>query len=145
MPSPASDPITWRLHTSSHRETVYRALDSDSGRASFWAESAVERHGVIHFEFINGMSYEAAILERDPGRLWKIDYFDSVVQFVLDRADGGGTDITLTNSGVAQQDRCEVSAGWLNVLLPLKAAVDHGIDLRTHDPARTWDLGFVDQ
>ena len=120
-------------------------LDTDSGRASFWAESAVEHQGVIQFEFVNGLSYAGAILAREAGRLWKIDYFASVVQFVLDPAAKGGTDITLTNTGVAEEDRCEVSAGWLNVLLPLKAAVDHGIDLRTHDPSRTWDLGFVDQ
>ena len=145
MSNTVPDPIRWRLHTNSSSQSVFQLLDTDSGRASFWAESAVERRGVIHFEFINGMTYHAAILEREVGRLWKIDYFDSTVQFVLDQADTGGTDITLTNTGVAEQDRCEVSAGWLNVLLPLKAAADHGVDLRTHDPNRTWDLGFVDQ
>lgn len=120
-------------------------LDTDSGRKSFWAESAVESDGVVQFEFINGMRYAGTILEREPGRRWKVDYFDSTVEFVLEPADDGGTDITLTNTGVDERDRCEISAGWLNVLLPLKAAVDHGIDLRSHDPARTWDLGFVDQ
>jgi hypothetical protein len=30
------------------------------------------------------------------------------------------------------------------VLLALKAAVDHGIDLRNHDPRRTWDRGYAD-
>lgn len=142
---PGGKPIRWRIHTRSDHDSVYRMLDTDSGRESFWAESAVERDGVVQFEFINGMGYEGTILEREAGRRWKIDYFDSTVEFVLDAADDGGTDITLTNTGVDQRDRCEVSAGWLNVLLPLKAAVDHGIDLRSHDPTKTWDLGFVDQ
>lgn len=143
MPGP--DPIRWRLHTRSNCDAVYRMIDTAAGRKSFWAESAVERDGVIEFEFINGVRYEGAILEREPGHLWTIDYFHSVAEFVLDPAEDGGTDVTLTNTGVDERDRCEVSAGWLNVLLPLKAAVDHGIDLRSHDPTRTWDLGFVDQ
>jgi hypothetical protein len=39
----------------------------------------------------------------------------------------------------------EVHAGWLNVLFPLKAYVAHGVDLRNHDPRRTWDEGYADQ
>lgn len=142
---PSTDPIRWRLHTCSDCESVYRMLDTDSGRRSFWAETAMERDGVIQFEFINGMRYEATVLEREPGHRWKTDYFDTVAEFVLDPADDGGTDLTLSNFGVHPHDRCEVSAGWLNVLLPLKAAVDHGIDLGSHHPTRTWDIGFVDR
>ncbi len=59
---------------------------------------------------------------------------------------------TSTQSGVGSQcpgADCarsgEASARWLNVLLPLKAFVDHGVDLRSHDPTRTWDDGYVDQ
>ena len=36
------------------------------------------------------------------------------------------------------------SPGWLNVLLPLKACVDHRVDLHNHDPAPSWDQGYVD-
>jgi hypothetical protein len=28
--------------------------------------------------------------------------------------------------------------------MALKAAADFGVDLRSHDPGRTWDQGFVD-
>lgn len=30
------------------------------------------------------------------------------------------------------------------MLLALKAAVDFAIDLRSHDPGRTWEHGYVD-
>jgi hypothetical protein len=40
---------------------VYDALDSSEGRAAFWAESAVERDGLVEFEFING--------QRSTGRI----------------------------------------------------------------------------
>lgn len=28
--------------------------------------------------------------------------------------------------------------------MALKAAADFGVDLRNHDPTRTWDQGYVD-
>ena len=33
-------PIRWRMHIPASREAVFRALDTDAGRAGFWAESA---------------------------------------------------------------------------------------------------------
>jgi uncharacterized protein YndB with AHSA1/START domain len=63
---PEPDGIVWRLHLASPPETVYQALDSDDGRASFWAESAEEHNGVIHFEFINGERYAARIIGSPP-------------------------------------------------------------------------------
>lgn len=35
-------PIRWRVHLSVVPKIAYDALDSNEGRASFWAESAVE-------------------------------------------------------------------------------------------------------
>ena len=39
----------------------------------------------------------------------------------------------------------DVHAGWLNVLFPLKAMLAFGVDLRNHDPSRSWDQGYADQ
>ena len=50
----------------------------------------------------------------------------------------------LTDAGVPAADRVEVTAGWVSVLMALKAAVDFSVDLRNHDPLRTWDQGFVE-
>jgi hypothetical protein len=50
----------------------------------------------------------------------------------------------LTDEGVKPADVCEVTAGWVSVLMALKAAVDFGIDLRNHDPARAWAAGYAD-
>ena len=142
---PSAEPIVWSIHTKASPSDVYRLLDTDSGRASFWAESAHEREGVIHFEFINGVRVRARVLDREQPHRWSIDYFGSTATFELSPAEDGGTDVTVTNEGVHPDDRCEVMAGWLNVLFPLKAAVDHDIDLRNHDPTRTWDRRYADQ
>ena len=138
-------PIRWRMHLAVPPERVYAALDSNEGRAAFWAESAAEADGMIAFRFINGYRCQSRILERDPPRAWGIDYIDGVARFDLTPDDQGGTDLLLTHSGVPLESWNEVHAGWLNLLLPLKAWLMHGVDLRNHDPARSWDDGYADQ
>jgi hypothetical protein len=126
-------------------DRVFGALDSDHGRGSFWAESAVEADGHIHFRFIDGEELRSRILERQAGRLFEIEYFGSPARFDLQPDGVGGTDVLLTHEGVGDEDWQEVHAGWLNVLFPLKAWLLHGVDLRNHDPARLWDDGYADQ
>lgn len=141
----AGEPIRWRIHLPVPPEVVYRALDSDAGRASFWAESAVERGGAVEFVFADGTRHRARVLERDPPRRFALEYFGGRAELELAPDGAGGTDLTLVHAGVAAEEWVETHAGWLNVLLPLKAAVAFGVDLRNHDPARTWAQGYADQ
>jgi hypothetical protein len=71
-------------------------------------------------------------------------YGDSIAAFELEEDSQGGTDLTLTDSGVPARHRIEVIAGWVSVLMALKAAVDFGVDLRSHDTERLWDNGYVE-
>lgn len=138
-------PIRWRMHIMAPPETVFAALDSDRGRASFWAESAVEVDGAIEFRFINGYACRSRVIERKPPHVLTLDYIGGPARFEL-AADGlGGTDLLLTHEGIPEEAWNEVHAGWLNVLFPLKAWVTHGVDLRNHDPRRSWDQGYADQ
>lgn len=60
-------------------------------------------------------------------------------------ADGrGGTDLSFHDEGVPREHLAETLAGWVSVLMCLEAAVDHGVDLRNHDPRRSWSEGDVD-
>ena len=85
------------------------------------------------------------MLRTEAPSLFAFTYFHSTVTIELESDGKGGTDLTLTNAEVPQAEYEEVCAGWLNVLLPLKAAADFGVDLRNHDPTRTWRQGYVDQ
>lgn len=136
--------IRWRMHIAAPPEQVYAALDSDRGRASFWAESAVEVEGQIEFRFSNGCRTKSRVLEREPPRLFTVEYMGGPARFELADDGRGGTDLLLSHEGVEAEDWSEVHAGWLNVLFPLKAWVAHGVDLRNHDPGRTWDQGYAD-
>lgn len=133
------------MHIPVPPERVFAALDSDEGRASFWAVSAVENDGHIEFRFINGMSCRSRVLERRSPNLFEIDYMGGPVRFELSPDGAGGTDLLLIQKDIAAEDWNEVHAGWLNVLFPLKAWLAHGVDLRNHDPERSWDVGYADQ
>jgi len=138
-------PVVWRIHLRSGPAAVYAMLATDEGRARFWAESAVESDGSVEFRFVNGMSTRSRIVARVPSERIEFEYFGSRAVFELAPDGRGGTDLTLTNAGVSPDDYLDVLPGWLNVLFPLKAAVDFGVDLRNHDPERTWQRGFADQ
>lgn len=136
--------IRWKIHLRSSPVLVFSVLNSAEGRARFWAESAQETEGFIHFKFSNGEEYKGAILEVTPCTRFELRYFDSLVRFELQDDGQGGTDLQLTNYGVPDSEYPEVKAGWVSVLLALKAACDFQIDIRNHDPNRTWDQGYAD-
>jgi uncharacterized protein YndB with AHSA1/START domain len=133
--------IEWRIHLSSSPERVYELLASAEGRASFWAESAPERGGHIEFSFPGGLEWHGRILAAEPPHRFALRYYGGTeARFVLADDGAGGCDLTLTDTA----DDAETRAGWVSVLLALKAAADYGVDLRNHDPARTWETGYAD-
>lgn len=143
--TPETEPIRWRLHLAASPQAVYDLLATDEGRARFWAEFAHEEGGVIEVRFPNGIAHRGRILAREAPRRFAVEYFGGTRAESLLADDGrGGTDVTLTESGMRPSWREENRAGWVSVLLALKAAVDFDVDLRSHDPHRTWDEGFVD-
>lgn len=133
------------MHIPLPPQHVFTVLDSDSGRAAFWAESAAEVDGHIDFRFANGYRWKGTILERQPPSLFVVDYFGGPARFELAPDGDGGTDLLLTHELQDAGEWNEIHAGWLNVLFPLKAWVVHGVDLRNHDPERSWDAGYADQ
>lgn len=138
-------PIRWRMHIPVPPDHVFKAIDSDSGRSCFWAESAVQSDAKIEFRFIDGSTCRSTVIERHPPREWAIDYMGGLARFELTPDGAGGTDLQLTHEGVGTAEWHEVYAGWLNVLFPLKAWLMFGVDLRNHDPTRSWIEGYADQ
>jgi uncharacterized protein YndB with AHSA1/START domain len=137
--------IKWRMHFRSPPETIYRFVASDDGRLRFWAESTVENGGEVRFQFPNGQTWVSPVLEAWPPKTFHLEYFGgSTTTFHIDPDGEGGTELTLIDEGIPASDREEVIAGWVSVLMALKAAADYGVDLRNHDPNRTWAQGYGD-
>jgi uncharacterized protein YndB with AHSA1/START domain len=138
-------PVRWRIRLHSSPERVFGVLSTAEGRRRFWAESAEQHGSRIEFQFLSGERWDGALLECSPPSRFRISYLDgSVVSFVLMPDGAGGTDLELTETGVGKANWSDNHAGWVTVLLALKAAVDHGIDLRNGDPQRSWAHGYVD-
>lgn len=136
--------IRWRLHFASPPAAVYAALATSEGRRRYWAESADEENGRIRYRFLNGIEDDGEILERAPERRFAVAYFGMTTVFDLTPDGAGGTDMSLTVRNVPDAERTEFIAGWVSWLMAMKAAVDFDVDLRNHDPARTWVDGFAD-
>jgi len=120
-------------------------LATDAGRKRFWAESADQTGDAVEFVFPDRTVHRGRVLEATPPSRFAVEYFGGTrAEFDLAPDGSGGTDLTLTDDGVRPEWFDETNAGWVSVLMALKAAVDFGVDLRNHDAERTWDQGFVD-
>jgi len=120
-------------------------LSTAEGRRRFWAESAEELDRVIHFRFPDGTEWQSRIVEQVPPARLAIEYLGGArVVFECSPDGEGGTELRLAETGTPPAERVESLAGWVSVLLALKAAVDHGVDLRNHDPRRTWADGYAE-
>jgi uncharacterized protein YndB with AHSA1/START domain len=136
-------PIRWKVAFKSPPDRVYAALATEAGRRAFWALEAPERAGTVHFSFPNGQREASRIVAAEPPRRFEIVYFGAPTRFDIE-GRGGGAVLTLVAGEVPPSEWEAVHAGWVAVLLAMKAHVDFGIDLRNGDPACSWDAGFVD-
>jgi uncharacterized protein YndB with AHSA1/START domain len=138
-----SEPIVWRLRLRSSAEKVYEALATDAGRERFWVESSRETHGAIRFEFPDGQATTADVLEATRPRVFVLRYFGASTRFEIE-PDGNGCALTLIATDVPPDEWNDVHAGWVSVLMNLKAGLDHGVDLRNHDASRSWAQRYVE-
>ena len=87
--------------------------------------------------------------------LWKIHcsssaqklfliYFDAPMTLCISPCENGGTDVSLIHENVPEEHYEETKAGWVSVLLALKAYADFGVDLRNHRKEKSWENHFID-
>ena len=138
-------PIEWRVHLSSSPGIAYQAWATDPGRERFWAERSEATVDGFRLSFIGGEVLDVRLVEAIPSRRFVFTYFGgSRVTVEMENDGSGGCDLYLREEGVPVTEHLENYAGWVSVLLGLKAAVDFGIDLRGHDRSRSWAQRYVD-
>ena len=136
-------PVEWRLHLRSSPEAAFAMWTSDRGRELFWAEQSEATASGFRLHFINGDALDVEVVESAAPAHFVFRYFGGSIVSLDFRDDGtGGCDLHLVES--EPEDAWENHAGWVSVLLAFKAAVDCAVDLRSHDPGRSWDQGYVD-
>lgn len=138
-------PIVWRIHLRSSPEGALAAWTTDDGREKFWAERSRGNGSGFALDFINGQSLDVEVVEVLAPHRFVFRYFGGSTVTVKFEPDGqGGCKLELREEGVSEAEHIDNYAGWVSVLLNLKAALDFGVDLRGHDPTRSWDQRFVD-
>ena len=136
-------PIEWRLHLRSSPADAFEAWTTDAGRERFWAEESRPSAQGFTLRFINGQSLDVAVIDSAPARSFVFRYFGgSTVALTFERDGSGGCDLHLVETD--PEDHLANYAGWVSVLLAFKAALDFGVDLRAHDPERSWDRRYAD-
>ena len=133
--------IQWKLNLSSSKESVYQFLTTDRGRQSFWVESSLEKDGLIHFVFPDGQEIHSRVVSQSKNHEFALEYFGSRVEFILTDNLNRGTTLVL-HTEVSETEYDEIYAGWVSVLMNLKAVADFDCDLRNHHPDMTWEDGF---
>lgn len=134
--------ICWRVFVRAPVAGIFDLIATDKGRCRFWCESSQTKNGLIEMRFPNGVSTHAEILVQKPPHALELVYFAAPTKFSLS-AKGGGCVVELT-ADVEADEFDETNAGWVSVLLNLKAVGEFGVDLRNHDAACSWDQGYVD-
>ncbi len=121
-------------------------LATADGRERFWAQGAREvAPGLIEFSFRGGDRWQSRVLRLSPPERMALTYFGgSTAEFRLSDDGAGGTIVELEESGIPPDAFLDNHAGWVSVLLNLKAVAGWGVDLRNTDPDRQWAAGFVD-
>lgn len=144
--SPGSAPVEWKVHLASSPDAVFELLTTDAGRERFWAERSTSTERAFTLTFSSGEEQACEIVAASRPHRFAFRYFDDTqVEIELSEDSRGGTDLALAEIGFKNAaHRTENLAGWIQVLLCLKAAADHGVDLRNHDPQRTWAAGYCE-
>jgi uncharacterized protein YndB with AHSA1/START domain len=138
------DQIVFRVHIAAPPDAVYDMIATAEGRRRFWAESAIETDGVVAFVFPDGTTHPSRIVDRQRPHRFSLEYFGSTVVFEIVATDKSETDVVVRNAGVAAHERTEVIAGWVSVLMQLKAAAQYRVDLRNHSRERNWSTGYAE-
>lgn len=115
--------LQWRVHLNATPEGVYELLSTDGGRESFWAESSKAFNDEVSLAFPDLSTTTVRILLEHPPHVLEMDYFGVPTRFVMQRAGEHSTVLEVTASNVPAHDMVDLAAGWVSVLLNLKAVI----------------------
>lgn len=80
--------VRWRVRLKAPAERVYGFLATDAGREKFWAEKSTQVGDTIRLVFPNGVESDCTLLQAEPCRMLKLDYFGAPTTFSIDEGPG---------------------------------------------------------
>lgn len=134
--------VSWRVVCHANIKKVFDLIATDSGRTKFWCEQSTTSEDHIHMIFPGGETETARILKYDRPTSMEIIYFGAVTKFQITELRSGC--VVHVEAIVRDADFDETNAGWVSVLMNLKAVSTYDIDLRNHKQDYSWARGFID-
>ena len=145
MKSEGLHQISWKVCIARPRGAIFELLATDRGRERFWVHRSEQLGSQLTLRFLDGTTLKTEILESSAPTRFALEYFNhSHASFTLERVDDASTVVHLLETGLDEPTARENRPGWVSVLLNLKAVAQLGVDLRNHDPRRSWTAGYVD-
>ncbi|MCB2230828.1 SRPBCC domain-containing protein [bacterium] len=142
-----------RIEIAASPARVFRAwTESDEVQAWFpeKAESEPKKGGRYYLEFLGGDIADMKFLEfRKPNKVVFTFGDKGETVTVRIRKAGKKTICELEQSGMSTSPKSRVhmhmgcKTGWVFFLTNLKAYLEHGIDLRSHDRRKTYNQSYV--
>lgn len=121
-----------------------------SGWFTVTTEFEPRKGGRIYFEWLGGDRFETTVTEIKKNKLVVFPFGSSGEQVrVKIRKSKGGTICTLEQSNMKTSPKHKVGmhlgckVGWTFFLTNLKAWLEHGVDLRSHDRQKSYANGYL--
>ena len=118
----------------------------------FTVKTVIEpkKNGRIYFEWLGGDEMEAKVLGMTENRRFHFPFgkHNEQVEISIKKAPGGSVcELHQFNIRTTPKDKVAMhmgcKEGWTFFLTNLKSFLEHGIDLRSHDPKRCYRQGYV--
>lgn len=142
-----------RIFVRARREKVYQAWTDEKVITEWFTEKAVivpRKGGRLFFEWEGGDKLETTVIyARRPTR-FVFPFGGKKVEVAVSFSGvKGGTIVELHQYNMSRSPKSKAMMhtgcreGWAFFLTNLKAYLEHGIDLRGHDPKRCYVQGYV--
>ena len=142
-----------RIEIAAPPEKVYRAwTDGDFLAQWFSVRAAVEpkKGGRVYFEWLGGDKLETRVLQARKPSLFRFPFGSHGEEVeVKIRQVPGGSVCELQQTNMKTTPRMKVAmhmgckTGWVFFLTNLKAFLEHGVDLRSHDPQKSYNQNYL--
>lgn len=137
--------VSWRMRLASPPAQVCELLADEAGRPHVGSSIEIEAGTDLAAILSRGAIVEGAALDREPPYRFTVRDVDGGVT-TCDIADDavGGSELVLTDVGIAGEDRTDVLAAWVAALSAIKATVDFTLDLHARGQLRNWFPGYAE-
>lgn len=142
-----------RVAVKASPEKLFRAWTDDRIVSRWFTVKTViepRKNGRIHFQWLAGDTMEARVIRIVKNRLFVFPFGRNRERVeVRIKKDGKGSICELRQSGMKTTDEAKWSmhrgcmSGWTFFLTNLKSVLEHGVDLRSRDPKRSYRQDFV--